>query len=194
MTSEPDELGNPPEVLQTEHASSGKGLLELQQPVGIDAGGVDDRSLGDGLHDSEKSTCAVALGSIAAPAVVKGIGPRPAFAVVGSILPLLTLLAYRRLVMIDRSIEPAPELELIERVPMFAPLSVAAKERVAANLVPRTVQAGELVIRAGDSGDCFYIVGDGEFDIDVNGRQAPPARPTTSARSRCCETCRGQRR
>jgi len=115
---------------------------------------------------------AVALGSIAAPAVVKGIGPRPAFAVVGSILPLLTLLAYRRLVMIDQSIAPVPELELIERVPMFAPLSVAAKERVAANLVPRSVQAGELVIRAGDSGDCFYIVGDGEFDIDVNGRHS----------------------
>src|SRR5262249_46318436 len=46
---------------------------------------------------------------------------------------------------------------------------VAAKERVAANLVPRLVRAGELVIRAGDTGDCFYIVGDGKFDIDANG-------------------------
>jgi MFS family permease len=111
----------------------------------------------------------LALGSIAAPAIVAAIGPRPAFVVVGSILPLLTLVTYRRLAEIDRSVTPAPELELIERVPMFAPLSVAAKERVAANLVPLSAQAGELVIRAGEAGDRFYIVGEGELDIDVDG-------------------------
>jgi MFS family permease len=119
----------------------------------------------------------VALGSIAAPAVVEAIGARPAFVVVGAILPVLTLLAYRRLAEIDRAVAPAPELELIERVPMFAPLSVAAKERVAANLVPVSVHAGELVIRAGETGDRFYIVGDGELDIDVDGlhKTARPA-------------------
>jgi MFS family permease len=111
----------------------------------------------------------VALGSIAAPAVVEAIGARPAFVVVGAILPVLTLLAYRRLAEIDRAVAPAPELELIERVPMFAPLSVAAKERVATNLIPVSVHAGELVIRAGETGDRFYIVGDGELDIDVDG-------------------------
>jgi MFS family permease len=111
----------------------------------------------------------VALGSIAAPALVEGIGPRPAFVVVGSILPLLALVTYRRLVELDRAAAPAPELELIERVPMFAPLSIAAKERVAASLVPLSVHAGDLVIRAGDAGDCFYIVRDGELDISAEG-------------------------
>lgn len=111
----------------------------------------------------------VALGSIAAPAVVDAIGPRPAFVAVGSILPLLTLITYRRLAEIDRAVAPAPELELIERVPMFAPLSVAAKERIAGKLVPMSVQAGEVVIRAGEAGDRFYIVGDGEFEISASG-------------------------
>jgi MFS family permease len=111
----------------------------------------------------------VALGSIAAPAIVQGIGPRAAFVVIGAILPLLTLATYRRLAEIDSAVVPAPELELIERVPMFAPLSVAAKERVAANLVPLSVHAGELVIRAGEIGDRFYIVGDGELDISAAG-------------------------
>ncbi len=111
----------------------------------------------------------VALGSIAAPAVVEAVGPRPAFVAVGAILPLLTLVTYRRLAEIDRTVAPAPELELIERVPMFAPLSLAAKERVATRLVPRSVHAGELVIRAGEAGDCFYIVGEGEFDISADG-------------------------
>jgi MFS family permease len=114
----------------------------------------------------------VALGSIAAPAVVELVGPRPAFAVVGSILPLLTLITYRRLVELDRSVTPAAELDFIERVPIFAPLSLAAKEHLAAHLVPLSTAAGELVIRAGDVGDRFYIVADGELDIDVDGRHS----------------------
>ena len=112
----------------------------------------------------------VAVGSIAAPVVVRAIGPRPAFVFVGSILPLLALLAYRKLIEIDRTSAPAPELELIDRVPLFAPLSIAKKEQVAANLLPVSVSAGEIIIRAGDAGDRFYIVRDGELDIDAGGR------------------------
>ena len=111
----------------------------------------------------------VALGSIAAPVLVDGIGARAAFVAVGSILPLLALVTYSRLAEIDDSVAPAPALSLIERVPMFAPLSVCVKERVAANLVPLSVPAGELVIRAGDVGDRFYIVGDGELEIFAEG-------------------------
>jgi CRP-like cAMP-binding protein len=76
---------------------------------------------------------------------------------------------YRRLAEIDGAVAPVAELELIERVPMFAPLSLAAKERVAAKLVPLSVQAGELVIRSGEAGDRFYIVGDGELEISADG-------------------------
>jgi CRP-like cAMP-binding protein len=52
---------------------------------------------------------------------------------------------------------------------MFAPLSIAVKERLAATLVPVSVSAGETVIRAGDVGDRFYIVAGGELDIDAGG-------------------------
>ena len=118
----------------------------------------------------------VAIGSIVAPSIANAIGTRQAFLVVGSILPLLTLATYRRLVQIDRTALPAAELDLIERVPMFTPLSVAAKERIAVSLVPISVSAGDVVVRAGDSGDRFYIVGDGEFQIDAAGRQVSAQR------------------
>jgi MFS family permease len=109
---------------------------------------------------------AVALGSLAAPAIVSAVGPRPAFVVVGAILPLLTLVLYQRLLDIDRTIAaPRTELGLIHSVPMFAPLSVAAKERIAAYLVPLPVAAGECVICAGDIGDRFYIVAAGEIAL-----------------------------
>jgi hypothetical protein len=119
---------------------------------------------------------AVALGSIVAPAIVAWLGPRTAFVVVGGLLPLLVLVTYRRLVGIDRAAVPAPELELIDRVPMFAPLSVAGKERIASKLSPRPVVAGEVVITTGDEGDHFYIVGDGELDIDAGGRHTTAHR------------------
>jgi MFS family permease len=118
----------------------------------------------------------VALGSIAAPALVELVGPRAAFVVIGSILPLLTLLVYRRLVEIDSVLEPPRELELIEGVPMFAPLSVAAKERIAGRLVQLTVSQDDVVLRAGEAGDRFYIVADGELDIDADGRHVTAHR------------------
>ena len=116
---------------------------------------------------------ALALGSISAPAVVSAIGPRPALVVVGAILPVLTLLTWRGLVDIDRSVAaPAEELAVIEGVPMFAPLSIAAKEHLAATLTPLSVVAGDVVIRAGDVGDRFYIVRHGDLEVVAPGVHA----------------------
>jgi MFS family permease len=111
----------------------------------------------------------VALGSIAAPALVEAVGPQPAFVAVGAILPLLTLGTYRKLAKIDREVAPVPELELVQRVPMFQPLSIAAKERVAGNLMSEAVAAGEVVIHAGERGDRFYIVADGALEVTAEG-------------------------
>jgi MFS family permease len=111
---------------------------------------------------------AVALGSLAAPALVAALGPRTAFLLVGAILPLVTLAAYRSLMRLDRARESDAGLEVIDRVPMFAPLSISAKERLAAKLIPLSVGAGEHVVRAGDIGDRFYIVRDGELDVEID--------------------------
>jgi MFS family permease len=113
---------------------------------------------------------AVALGSLVAPLVVGALGPRSAFLLVGAILPLLSLAAYSRLTVLDRTGAPAAELEAIDRVPMFAPLSIAAKERLATKLIPVAVAVGEPVLRAGETGDRFYIVRDGELEIEIDDR------------------------
>ncbi len=115
------------------------------------------------------ATGGVALGSVAAPALVRAVGSREAFIVVGAILPLLIVATFRKLASIDREAVPVPELELVQRVPLFQPLSVAAKERVAGNLLLQSVDAGDVVIRAGERGDRFYIVGDGALEITAEG-------------------------
>ena len=116
---------------------------------------------------------AVGLGSIAAPAVVDAIGARPSLIVVGAILPVLTLVTWRGLVEIDRTVaSPGAELEVVEQTSLFAPLSVAAKERLAAALVRQDVAAEEVVFRAGEAGDRFYLVADGALEIVGEGVQA----------------------
>jgi MFS family permease len=120
---------------------------------------------------------AVALGSIVAPAVVGLVGPRAALVAVGLVLPVLALVAWRPLVEIDRRAPgPAAQLSVIDCVPMLAPLSLAAKEHLATSLVPVSIEAGEVVVREGDSGDRFYIVADGELEI-VGERLHVTARP-----------------
>jgi signal-transduction protein with cAMP-binding, CBS, and nucleotidyltransferase domain len=111
----------------------------------------------------------VALGSIVAPALVEAIGARAAFVGVGAILPVLTVATYRKLASIDRDAAPAPEVEFVQRVPMFQPLSIAAKERVAGSLLLQAVGAGDVVLRAGERGDSFYIVRNGALEITAEG-------------------------
>ena len=118
---------------------------------------------------------AVAIGSLAAPAIVDAFGVHAAFVVVGLILPLLTLATYRRLAAIDLAVAPSTELDLIGEVPMFSPLSLAAKESLAASLAPVSAAPGQCVIRAGEIGDEFYVVADGELEIDAGGTQTTAA-------------------
>lgn len=108
---------------------------------------------------------AVALGSVAAPAVVRLLGPRPAFLLVGSLLPVVTLTAYRGLTKLDTLTAPSDAVGQIDRVPMFRPLSLATKERLAARLSPVSVPAGRRVIQAGDVGDRFFIVESGDLEV-----------------------------
>lgn len=115
---------------------------------------------------------AVALGSVAAPGIVHAIGPRPAFLAVGAILPVLSLASYRRLRRLDAAVPPAPQLSLVDGVSMLAPLSLAVKERIASRLVRVTAASGDVVIRAGDVGDRFYIVEAGALSVEIADRQA----------------------
>ena len=119
---------------------------------------------------------AIAIGSVAATGIVALVGSRAAFLVVGAILPLTTLIVWRQLVRIDREmLPPADELAIVEGVPMFAPLSIAAKEHMAARLVEVPVGAGEVVIRTGEPGDRFYMVADGALEV-TNGVHARARR------------------
>jgi MFS family permease len=113
----------------------------------------------------------VGVGSIVAPALVSLFGARGALAVTGALLPVLVALSWRKLRVIDQTaIGPVRELRLLEGIPLFSPLSVAAKEYLAANFVPQHAVRGTEVIREGAEGDRFYIISRGRVAVTREGR------------------------
>jgi MFS family permease len=111
---------------------------------------------------------ALALGSIATPLLVRELGARTAFVLVGFLLPVLTVAGFRRMRALDDVAAPSRQQLLVDGVPMFVPLSLAAKERLAARLLPLEVPAATTIMRAGDVGDRFYIVDSGTVRIGLD--------------------------
>lgn len=111
---------------------------------------------------------ALALGSIATPVLVRELGASTAFVLVGLVLPTLTIAGYRRMRALDAESVPTRQQDLVDEVPMFAPLSLAAKERLASKLVPLEVPAETTIVRAGDVGDRFYIVDSGTVRVTLD--------------------------
>jgi MFS family permease len=118
------------------------------------------------------SMACLAAGSLLTPALVAFAGPRWAIAGIGSLLPLALLLSSRTLAKIDRR-APAPvvEISLLRSLPLFAPLGAPELEGLAHGLDETSVPAGTVVVREGEPGDRFYVVADGELDVDSGGHE-----------------------
>jgi hypothetical protein len=122
-----------------------------------------------GLQESLAST-GLALGTLAAPALVDGVGPRGAFLAAGLFLPVVALAAYGALRRLDRrAAVPMDVLELLLRVPIVAVLAPRIVERLARDAVAETSPAGAYVVRQGEPGASFYVIASGRVQVDIDG-------------------------
>jgi anti-sigma regulatory factor (Ser/Thr protein kinase) len=78
-----------------------------------------------------------------------------------------TLGASRRKETVARPVRD--RIELLRRSPIFSPLPEETLERLAGQLIPFSASANETIIREGDRGELFYLVGDGELEVTVEG-------------------------
>jgi MFS family permease len=113
----------------------------------------------------------VAVGAILAPLLIHAVGVRWALVIVGAVLPALCVVATASLAQLDAAPPRPRELELLRRIPIFSPLSPPVLEQLAARLTPVHAQAGEQIIRRGDHGDRFYVVGSGEIEVVLDGQE-----------------------
>ena len=124
------------------------------------------------------ATAGMGIGAIVAPGLISGLGVRGALVATGAFLPALVLLSWGGLRRIDAAAgAPAAERALLDGVPMFAPLAVAAKEQVANSLIRITHPAGRQIIREGEAGDRFYIVASGHAMVTRDGHRLRDCGP-----------------
>jgi MFS family permease len=122
---------------------------------------------------------AVGLGSILGSVLVEQLGPRPALAIVGCLLPALASLSYPRLRRIDASADvPEEELSVLSTIPLFSPLPVTTLERLAGRLHTERAVADTPLVREGDAGDLFYVIKSGRVDVSRGGRHLATLGPT----------------
>ncbi|HEY8646524.1 MAG TPA: MFS transporter [Gaiellaceae bacterium] len=107
----------------------------------------------------------IGLGAILAPLLIALAGIRAALIATGLFLPILAGLLWRRLVSLDAG-DPA-HLDLLRRLPIFAPLPPQALERLARSLELVRLAAGDVLFHAGDAGDRFYVIESGELAVEL---------------------------
>jgi hypothetical protein len=122
-----------------------------------------------GIQES-LANVALALGTLAAPALVGALGARGAFVGAGLFLPVVALATYRPLRRLDLGAAvPADVLALLMSVPIVAVLAPRIVERLARDAVAVTRTDGEYVVRQGDPGDRFYVIATGRVEVDIDG-------------------------
>jgi MFS family permease len=111
------------------------------------------------------------IGSLLAPILIAWVGTRGALLAAGLILPIALLPLWRPLQRIDAAAPaPAEAVELLGRVPMFAPLPAPELERLALAVVDVHVVAGTAVFGQGDGGDRFYVIREGTAEVEIDAR------------------------
>lgn len=116
-------------------------------------------------------TVSIGIGAIVASLMVGWFGIQTTLVAIGLLCPVLSVLAWRRLRALDRSVDALnADAALLERVPMFATLPLPAVEQLSRGLVPVTVAAGAAVFRQGEVGDRYYLIESGEAEVVGDGR------------------------
>ena len=155
-------------------AMAGFAVLGLGYAIGETAGQTlvqrlaSDESLARAYAVSETgSQVAVALGSVAAPLLIAGLGIRGALVATAAVVPVLVACRRGALRRLDaQSVVPEHELQTLRALDLFAPLPLATVETLALRAPALDVPAGEQIITRGDAGSLFYVVVEGSVGVD----------------------------
>jgi MFS family permease len=112
----------------------------------------------------------IGLGGVLAPILVSTMGAESALVITGLLLPVATLLAWRRLRAIDRSSAPPHRWpELLRGIPMLEVLPEPVLETLVSAVESVDVAAGDAIVTKGEVGDRFYVVATGSVEVREAG-------------------------
>ena len=134
---------------------------------------VPDEVLGRVLGAMESILLAsLGIGALLAPLLISIGGLRVALLAAGALLPVLVGLSWVALRRIDAGAEAPAATGVLAAIPIFAPLPLQTLERLASQLGEVRLPAGTLILRQGDPGDRFYVIAEGE--VEIEGRRHGP--------------------
>jgi Cyclic nucleotide-binding domain/Major Facilitator Superfamily len=107
-----------------------------------------------------------AAGGVVAPVLIATIGVQTALVVTGAILPIVGLVLWTSTRTLNEGGPTAARrVELLRAQPLFAPLSLATIEHLAATMTPRHFDASAWLMREGDAGDDYQLIDAGDVEI-----------------------------
>ena len=109
------------------------------------------------------------IGAVLAPLILHLFGTDGALVVAGAFLPVVAALLWLPL----RRREPdgrvaSADFRLLRADPIFAPLSIATIEGLAAQLTRRQASPGETIVTQGERGDAYFLIERGEVEVVVD--------------------------
>lgn len=112
----------------------------------------------------------LSLGAVAASGLIRAIGIRPALGSLGALLLLAAGVFWGQMGRLDRGLPtPGPEVDLLRAVPMFRPLPLAVIEHLTSRVEAMTFDDAAIVMREGDTGDCYHLIVDGAAEASAQG-------------------------
>jgi MFS family permease len=111
----------------------------------------------------------LAVGSIAAPALVSWLGTRGSLIASGAVVPVLVVWLWPSLRRVDDEAVIAEEpLELLRRIEIFAQLPEPVLEGLAAGATAVSVAADGVVVSRGEVGNHFYAIAAGKAAVELD--------------------------
>lgn len=111
----------------------------------------------------------MALGAALMPLLLHWLDLRWAVTVLGAAVAAVAVSGLPRIRQLDVRLGRPDGLLLLERIPMFAPLTPATVESLARALVPVEIGAGEAVLHEGSESDRFYVIESGLVEVTRAG-------------------------
>jgi predicted MFS family arabinose efflux permease len=142
---------------------------------------ADDEQLARVFGVLESMTrAAIGLGAVGVALLASNVSLSATLIAVAALQPIGLAVAWRGLRRVDRLAGAPPErIALLRSIEMFAFLTPAGLERVAAHLEPLQALKGEVIIRQGDVGDRVYVVEGGALEVRKDGTHVADLGPGT---------------
>ncbi|MEO5965189.1 MAG: cyclic nucleotide-binding domain-containing protein, partial [Candidatus Limnocylindrales bacterium] len=124
------------------------------------------------------ASLAISAGAIVASALVAVLGIERALIVVGVLLPIAAVASWPWVRRLDREgVVPERRARLLRGIPLFAPLPLAALERLAGGMEEVRYAAGEALMTQGERGDSYVMVESGRILVTIDGHPSHEQGP-----------------